>query len=135
MPKRSKKKLAKTITIDFVKEISEVKEDIFSNLVKAYTAAANHKQEYEQLRREHELTQSEVAELKKTVAILQGQRTECRYVSDDKAEEEVYHYLSQLKKENIKVVSVIEIAEKVNLPIDQIERTMDKLKSKGIKEV
>ncbi len=55
--------------------------------------------------------------------------------SDALAEKLIADFISQKKKEGVKEIDVLDIADFLRLPFSQINRIMEKLKSRGLKEV
>lgn len=81
----------------------------------------------------------EIFELKKAVSCLQ-QKIEAKNskqairVSESQAEKLVNNFLMTQKNAGIEKISFVEIVEALNLPIEQIEKVVEKLKSKGLRE-
>jgi len=51
------------------------------------------------------------------------------------AEEEIKAYIIKQKKNGIEKISILDIVEEINIPIEQIEEIMETLKERGVKEV
>ena len=87
---------------------------------------------------DYEKLQKRLAEVEKQLQILLKCvpcRIENRMVSNELARKEIEKYLSLQKESGITKVSIVEITEALNLPVEQVESIMEKLFEKGIKEV
>lgn len=56
-------------------------------------------------------------------------------ISDDMAEELIVDFIKESKARGVVEIDVLDIADSLKLPFDQIRKIMDKLKDRGIKEV
>ena len=56
-------------------------------------------------------------------------------ISDDMAEELIVDFIKERKEMGIVEIDVLDIADSLKLPFDQIRKIMIKLESRGIKEV
>jgi len=57
-----------------------------------------------------------------------------RKISDSRAEKEIHQFLLKRKKTGNYLASSLDIYAELHLPFDQINRILEKLKSKGLKE-
>jgi len=58
-----------------------------------------------------------------------------RKVSDSRAEKEISQFLLRRKRGGKQLVSALDVYAELHLPFDQINAILEKLKSKGLKEV
>jgi len=56
-------------------------------------------------------------------------------ISDDMARELIVDFIKESKERGIVEIDVLDIADSLKLPFEQIRKIMDKLKDRGIKEV
>ena len=84
---------------------------------------------------EHPSLLDKIEGLEKKVSRLEQGVTPIKIISDELAEEKIKAYLIAKKNEGHMKIDLIDIVNDVCLPVEQIEKIMEKLKSKGVKEI
>ncbi|MFC2143152.1 hypothetical protein ACFLQN_02015 [Candidatus Aenigmatarchaeota archaeon] len=81
---------------------------------------------FDQLQSRIEKLEKELKEMKKE---------DIRSIVDDLAEKEIISFIKNEKKKGKEKISILDIMESLCLPADQINRIMEKIKKRGIREI
>lgn len=73
--------------------------------------------------------------LENKIKELENNKLCIRIIGDDMAQEEIKAYLIEQKSLGINKISLVDIVDRLKLPVEQIERIMEKMKTRGVKEL